>query len=339
MCHNQAIRYSKRIGIRGQPRLFYQREVWQRSLEKVPAGRDVLYNSDMVTVTALLSQQIGKTVAYTSIKAGFMIPPPLFYSPHLSPPLIASMCVQVCARTSLRDNYWDVLLKLSLIDELDGSLDTLCWCMALALSFFSHLYSSSARHRTPGIIRRESGLNKKSSAPQVSCHSFLCLYVLSSLLLFLFICHSAKGPKPPVATGGVEPWLHPAGLRRQHWHRASLRPHGQRTLCHPTGNHASLSSLTSSNNPLFSSKLSLWLAFFSFFFFCIDINYKWSDAAYGNPAFAWLLFSIISIFSSDDWFTYNMLYLIWINVRIFLNFSLESTVRRITSQLNAIFLS
>ncbi|KAF3849780.1 hypothetical protein F7725_019499 [Dissostichus mawsoni] len=30
---------------------------------------------------------------------------------------------------------------------------------------------------------------------------------------------SAKGPKPPVAKGGMEPRLHPAGLRRQHWHR------------------------------------------------------------------------------------------------------------------------
>jgi len=46
---------------------------------------------------------------------------------------------------------------------------------------------------------------------------------------------SAEGPEPPVAEGGVEPRLHPAGLCRQHRHRAPLRPHGQRTLHHPAG--------------------------------------------------------------------------------------------------------
>ncbi|CAG09076.1 unnamed protein product, partial [Tetraodon nigroviridis] len=46
---------------------------------------------------------------------------------------------------------------------------------------------------------------------------------------------SAQGPQPPVAKGRVEPRLHSAGLRRQHGHRAPFRPHGQRTVCHPTG--------------------------------------------------------------------------------------------------------
>lgn len=45
------------------------------NLENEPAGGDALYISDMVNVSALLSQR----VAYTSIKAGFMppTPPPL----------------------------------------------------------------------------------------------------------------------------------------------------------------------------------------------------------------------------------------------------------------------
>lgn len=244
MCH-RIVRYSEQILVRRparQPQLFRQRKAWQRSLEKVPAGRDVLYNSDMVTLTALLSQQIAKTVAFTSINAGFMIPPPppplscfSFYSPRL--PLF----VRVTA--SLRDNYWDVLVQLSFIDELDWSLDTLCWCMALALSFFSHLYSSEAHHRDYSHRVFYIWLNKKSSSLPVF------VWVFKSFVFFPLICCSAKGPEPPVAKGGMEPRLHPAGLRRQHWHRAAFRPHGKRTLCHPSGNHASLPSLTTPNNP------------------------------------------------------------------------------------------
>ncbi|KAK1888597.1 Neuroblastoma-amplified sequence [Dissostichus eleginoides] len=46
---------------------------------------------------ALLSQQIGKTVAYTSIKAGFMIPSPfLSASPPFSPSLIGSVPGKLC---------------------------------------------------------------------------------------------------------------------------------------------------------------------------------------------------------------------------------------------------
>lgn len=52
-----------------------QNSVRQHCLEKVPAGSGVLYNHDMVKFPALLSQHIGKTVAYTSIKAEFMASP------------------------------------------------------------------------------------------------------------------------------------------------------------------------------------------------------------------------------------------------------------------------
>lgn len=76
------------------------------SLENEPAGGGALYISDMVNVSALLSQR----VAYTSIKAGFMppAPPPLcfhlyassFSRSNFSPPIAG-----VKARTSLRDSY------------------------------------------------------------------------------------------------------------------------------------------------------------------------------------------------------------------------------------------
>lgn len=207
MCH-RIIRYSEQILVQRParlPQLLRQRKAWQRSLEKVPAGRDVLYNSDMVTLTALLSQQIGKTVAFTSINAGFMISPPppslscfSFYSPRL--PLI----VRVTA--SLRDNYWDVLVQLSFIDELDWSLDTLCWCMALALSFFSHLYSSEAHHRTPGIIHIEFSTSDLIR----NLHLFLCLYEFSSPLFFF--PSSAAVPKDPNPQWRKVAWSHDCTL-------------------------------------------------------------------------------------------------------------------------------
>lgn len=75
----------------------------------MPAGRDVLYNSDMVTLTALLSQQIGKTVAYTSIKTGFMISflsASLLLTPPFSPShperTRQSACARVFERQLLR---------------------------------------------------------------------------------------------------------------------------------------------------------------------------------------------------------------------------------------------
>lgn len=119
---HKIIRYSQQTVDQRPARLaqpFYQRQLWQRSLEKVPAGRDVLYHSDMVTLTALLSQHIGETVAYTSTKAGFMIsaPPSSLSASLLVPPPPPShpwerlsVCVTVCVCMSLRDNYWDVLL-------------------------------------------------------------------------------------------------------------------------------------------------------------------------------------------------------------------------------------
>lgn len=65
---------------------FCQKEGWQRSLEHMPAGTNVLHHCDMVTLAALLSQHIPKTVTYTSVKAEFMIPvlrPPFFPYPQL----------------------------------------------------------------------------------------------------------------------------------------------------------------------------------------------------------------------------------------------------------------
>lgn len=61
---------------------------------------------------------------------------------------------------------------------------------------------------------------------------------LSGFTCFLFL-HSAQGPEPPVAKGGVESRLHLAGVCRQHGHRAPFRPHGQRAFCHRTGNSPS----------------------------------------------------------------------------------------------------
>lgn len=40
----------------------------------------------------------------------------------------------------------------------------------------------------------------------------------------------------------MESRLHSASFCRQHGHRAPFRPHGQRTVCHPTGNTALLRS-------------------------------------------------------------------------------------------------
>lgn len=117
---HKIIRYSQQTVDQRPARLaqpFYQRQLWQRSLEKVPAGRDVLYHSDMVTLTALLSQHIGETVAYTSTKAGFMISAPpsslsasLLVSPsspscpweRLSVCVCDSVCVHVFERQLLR---------------------------------------------------------------------------------------------------------------------------------------------------------------------------------------------------------------------------------------------
>lgn len=64
------------------------------------------------------------------------------------------------------------------------------------------------------------------------------VYSLIGFTCFLFL-HSAQGPEPPVAKGRVESRLHPAGVCRQHGHRAPFRPHGQRAFCHRTGNSPS----------------------------------------------------------------------------------------------------
>lgn len=97
-----------------------------------------------------------------------------------------------------------------------------------------HSHPSSAQHRTPGFIR------DVPRVQQLLGPLIALLPVLYPSFLFL---HSAQGPEPPVAKGCVESWLHSASFCRQHGHRAPFRPHGQWTVCHPTGNTPSLEAL------------------------------------------------------------------------------------------------
>lgn len=98
----------------------------------------------------------------------------------------------------------------------------------------SHQYSSTTQARTPGFIQ-----DLPRVLEQLLGSLIAFLHVLCTSLLFL---HSAEGPEPPVAKGCMESRLHSAGFCRQHGHRAPFRPHGQRTVCHPTGNAAHLRS-------------------------------------------------------------------------------------------------
>lgn len=246
MCH-RIIRYSEQILVQRParlPQLLRQRKAWQRSLEKVPAGRDVLYNNDMVTLTALLSQQIGKTVAFTSINAGFMIPPPPFSLVLLillTPPSSHRTCDRVfegqllrCISPAILHRWIRLVLR-----------HTVLMYGISSILLFPSVFIRGTPQNTRDYSHRVFyiWLNKKSSSLSVFVRVF------KSFVFFSLICRSAKGPEPPVAKGGMEPRLHPAGLCRQHRHRAAFRPHGKRTLCHPSGNHASLPSLTSPNNP------------------------------------------------------------------------------------------
>lgn len=49
------------------------------------------------------------------------------------------------------------------------------------------------------------------------------------------LCSSPERPEAPMAARGLELRLHAAGLRREHGHRARVRPHGQRALRHCPG--------------------------------------------------------------------------------------------------------
>lgn len=79
----------------------------------------------------------------------------LYLYPHL--PIRTCVCVCVCVkvcvhvfdRQLLRFYVW-----VTFQDDLDRTLHTLCWCVALALSDSSHPYSSSAHVGSQGIIRR-----------------------------------------------------------------------------------------------------------------------------------------------------------------------------------------
>lgn len=241
-------RYSKQIWDQRPawlPHFFNQREIWHGSLEKAPAGRDVLYHSDMVTFTELLSQQIVETVACTSVKAGFMIcvllpllPLCLSFTHCTFPsPLATSLRVNVCVRVSGRQ-----LLRCITLANIHRWIGKVLRHTVLiyGVSFILLLPSVFITTEHQGLFV-ESFLILLNQKPSTS-------EPLSFFFCFVLICHSAKGPKPPVATGGVEPWLHPAGLRWQHRHCAPFRPYGQWTLCHPTGNRASLSSLDVINN-------------------------------------------------------------------------------------------
>lgn len=83
-------------------RLVDQTGVSRRSLERVPAGGVrgggyVLYNADMVKFTAVLSQQIGKTVAPSFNKSRIYDTPPALSClppPFALPPLLPVLCVK-----------------------------------------------------------------------------------------------------------------------------------------------------------------------------------------------------------------------------------------------------
>uniref|UniRef100_A0A671WBV7 NBAS subunit of NRZ tethering complex n=1 Tax=Sparus aurata TaxID=8175 RepID=A0A671WBV7_SPAAU len=78
--------------------------------------------------------------------------------------------------------------------------------MALALSFFSHLYSSEAHHRTPGIIHIEFSTSDLIR----NLHPFLCLYEFSSPLFFF--PSSAAVPKDPNPQWRKVAWSHDCTL-------------------------------------------------------------------------------------------------------------------------------
>lgn len=101
----------------------------------------------------------------------------------------------------------------------------------------SHQYSSTAQHRTPGLIQDVPRVLQQLLSTMIALLPVLC-----TSLLFL---HSPEGPKPSVAKGCMESRLHSASFCRQHGHRAPFRPHGQRTVCHPTGNTPSSEALFS----------------------------------------------------------------------------------------------
>uniref|UniRef100_A0A671WBN1 NBAS subunit of NRZ tethering complex n=1 Tax=Sparus aurata TaxID=8175 RepID=A0A671WBN1_SPAAU len=80
------------------------------------------------------------------------------------------------------------------------------FCLTLTLSFFSHLYSSEAHHRTPGIIHIEFSTSDLIR----NLHPFLCLYEFSSPLFFF--PSSAAVPKDPNPQWRKVAWSHDCTL-------------------------------------------------------------------------------------------------------------------------------
>lgn len=254
MCHD-IIRYWEEIGGPGVPQLFHQRQVWQRSLESVPVGRDVLYNSDMVTLTALLSQHTGNTVAYTSIVARFMISallppflsfclPPLFLFPTPSTSLPSTCHTRVWKSVCVFERQLLRCITPAILHRWIGLVlrHTVLMYGISFIPFLPSVFIIAAAAEHQGLFSQTFLIwfNKKPfAAPilfQLRLDSVWLFSWTLSLIYFAVCHHSAQGPQPPVAPGGVESRLHPAGLRRQHRHRAPLRPHGQRTVRHPAGN-------------------------------------------------------------------------------------------------------
>lgn len=128
-------------GISGCSSSSIRGEVWQQSLEIVLAGGDVLYISDMVKFTVLLSQQISKAGACSSIKAESMISP--FPSTSLCSRanflllLLLCMWMHVC--------LWDTISEICYSRHASSFSHRGPW----KPSFFSKLYSSTvtAKHQ------------------------------------------------------------------------------------------------------------------------------------------------------------------------------------------------
>lgn len=143
------------------------------------------------------------------------------------------------------------------------------------------------------------------------------LVVLPFCFTFCFItCYSAEGPKSPVAKGGVELWLHSAGLHWQHRHRAPFRPHGQRTLRHSAGN--SSSKKRKKKKSMFqavcvSQSENQHLPVLSL----IPLLAQDPSAQlckYHSQSYSMIPISIVSSIFSDDCFGYSMLYLNWMHL-------------------------
>lgn len=210
---------------------------------------------------------------------------------------------------SLIDNYW--ILRLSNLPRWSGSdlAHIVLMCRVSLIWLLSSIFIISTRRITRDY--------SQSFSSDLICNPWFLerLVLLPFCFTFCFItCYSAEGPKSPVAKGGVELWLHPAGLRWQHRHRAPFRPHGQRTLRHSAGNSPSKKKKKSMFQAVcVSQSENQHLPVLSVIPLLAQ-DPSAQPCKYHSQSYSMISISIVSSIFSDDRFGYSMLYLNWMHL-------------------------